>query len=443
MLIGLTALLFCVVVPIVLVIAAIVWMVRKISAGSPAPAVASARAPLDEFEQLVQRWVAQGRLANDAAAQVHALIAEERLSHMPPAAAPAPIEPSAIPPIEAPAVVAPLSARPAAETSPQPTPLSVAAPAAGPAVGTSAPTAPREPWGERMGRALLSLRTRQTLLYLGAFLLVVSALVLVVFNWASFPPILQFALLAGVCGGLWAGGTWLARQSGLERAGAGLQAVGAVLVPVVAFSLSRPGLLDLEPRGAWLLASALSLPIYALAAWRIRHPLFAVAGCLSGASAVLAAFSGVDNQWLPLALVVTLLGYLLLAHWLKRVAPELAAGPYWVAQAGLPVALLFAALLWTNGDIDAGALAATVWAATAFCLLAAWLDRRSIWAWATALLAPAALFVSLGPTEALAYEWLPLALLALLAGYLPLARRLRPAAPKLANAPWFVAHAGA
>src|SRR3954467_14335017 len=108
---GLTALLFCVLVPIALVIAALAWIVRKVSGPAPAPAVASARAPLDEFEQLVQRWVAQGRLANSAAAQVHALIAEERLSHMPPAAAPASIEPSAIPPVEAPAVVAPLTAR--------------------------------------------------------------------------------------------------------------------------------------------------------------------------------------------------------------------------------------------------------------------------------------------------------------------------------------------
>ena len=33
-----------------------------------------------------------------------------------------------------------------------------------------------------------------------------------------------------------------------------------------------------HPRGAWLLASALSLPIYVLAAWRLRPPLFAVAG---------------------------------------------------------------------------------------------------------------------------------------------------------------------
>ena len=306
-LIGLIVFLFCIVVPIALVIAAIVWIVRKISGGSPGPAIASGRAALDELDQLVQRWAAQGRLADAAAAQVRALIAEERLAQTQPTPAPAPLVPSASPPAEVAPAVAPTQVQPAAEippaSAPMPVPLPVAPSASVPAVAADAPAAPREPWDERMGRALLSLRTRQTLLFLGAFLLVVSALVLVVFNWASFPPILQFALLAGVCGGLWAGGTWLARQSGLERAGAGLQAVGAVLVPVVAFSLSRPGLLDLEPRGAWLLASALSLPIYALAAWRIRHPLFAVAGCVSGASAVLAALSGVDNQWLPLALV--------------------------------------------------------------------------------------------------------------------------------------------
>jgi hypothetical protein len=445
-LIGLIVLLFCVVVPIALVIAAIVWIVRKLSAGPSAPAAAPARAPLDEFEQLVQRWAVQGRLSSDVAAQVRALIAQERHPQVQPSAAPA--APSVLPPAEhAPAeqvpVVAVPPAPPAAEapatsvTSPAHTPLVASATA----LAASASAAPREPWGERMGRALLALRTRQTLLFLGAFLLVVSALVLVVFNWASFPPILQFALLAGVCGGLWAGGTWLARQSGLERAGAGLQAVGAVLVPVVTFSLSRPGLLDLQPRGAWLLASALSLPIYALAAWRLRHPLFVVAGCLSGASAVLAALSGVDNQWLPLALIITLLGYQLLARWLDRAAPDLAVAPYWVAQVGLPLALLGAALLRLNADSSAGALAATLWAATAFYALPAWLERREIYAWAAALLLPTALFASLGPTQALPNQWLPLALLILMAGYLPLARWLQRAEPKLAQEPSIVAHA--
>ena len=112
------------------------------------------------------------------------------------------------------------------------------------------------------------------MLFLGAFLLFISALILIVFNWASFSPILQFALIAGVCGGFWAGGAWLIRNTDLDRAGAGLQAVGGVLVPVVAFSLSRPGLLDLAPRWGWLLASLLCVPIYAFAAWRLRRPIY-------------------------------------------------------------------------------------------------------------------------------------------------------------------------
>ncbi|HEU5098896.1 MAG TPA: hypothetical protein VFU22_07755 [Roseiflexaceae bacterium] len=459
-LVGLLAILLCVVVPLALAIAATVWIVRKVLSPSAAPAPASSpeRARLDEFDALLMRWVAQGRLASETAAQVRTLIAEDRYPQAQPklsaelpaadesraaetaqAVVPAALQPAELPPIVAPAQPGLVAAEaPAIEPAPAPTP---AIPPAGPAAAPGVPVAPREPWGERMWDALLSLRTRQTLLFLGAFLLVVSALVLVVFNWASFPPILQFALLAGVCGGLWAGGAWLARQSGLERAGAGLQAVGGVLVPVVAFSLSRPGLLDLQPRGAWLLASALSLPIYALAAWRLRHTLFAVAGCLSAASAVLAALSGVDNQWLPCALSLTLTCYLPLARRLKTIAPELAAGPYWVAQAGLPLALLAAGLLRANGDMDAGALAATAWAATAFYLLAAWLERREVWSWAAALLLPAALFASLGPTEALPMHWLPLALVALAAGYLPLARWLRRLEPRLAQAPAIVAHA--
>src|SRR4051794_2562153 len=82
-LIALIAFLLCVVVPIALVIALIVWIVRKISAGSPAaiPTHSLGQAAFDEFNSLVLRWAAQGRLSSDVAAQVRALIAEERLSH--------------------------------------------------------------------------------------------------------------------------------------------------------------------------------------------------------------------------------------------------------------------------------------------------------------------------------------------------------------------------
>ena len=215
-LIGLIAFLLCIVVPIALVVAAIVWIVRKVSNPSAAsvPSSSLRQESWDEFDGLVMRWVAQGRLSSDVAAQVRGLIAEERPSQTQPADASAPDAPTAIQLAEVAPVGAASQAPPADETTPVSAPMPAPLPVAPPpvlSIAASAPAAPHEPWGERLGQALLSLRTRQTLLFLGAFLLVVSALVLVVFNWASFPPILQFALLVGVCGGLWAAGTWFVR----------------------------------------------------------------------------------------------------------------------------------------------------------------------------------------------------------------------------------------
>ena len=67
-LIGLLALLLCVVVPLALVIAGVVWMVRKISHSSAASTPASSLdgASFDQLDGLVMRWVAQGRIASDS-----------------------------------------------------------------------------------------------------------------------------------------------------------------------------------------------------------------------------------------------------------------------------------------------------------------------------------------------------------------------------------------
>jgi hypothetical protein len=372
------ALIFCCPLLLVfLVIAGIVWLVRR-QPSPPAPlAPISSDARFDaQLEQVLQAWVAQGRLSHEVAAQVVALLREDRARP----AQPAPT----------------LAQQAAAPAAPQP--------AAAPLV-TAAPVAPKPSPGERLWGSLLALRTRQTLLFLGAFLLIVSALILVVFNWASFPPILQFALLAAVCGGLWGGGYWVSERWGITSAGIGLRAVGAALTPVVAFSLSRPGLLELTPQGGWLLASLLSLPIYALAAWRLRHMAYSVAVCLAAASAVLAALSFVDIQWLPVTLALVLAGYLPLAAWLRRRAPALAGGPFWVAHGGLPIALLWGTLWLTDGTIGYGALAATMFVAAGFYALAAWLERRPLWGWAVAVLAPLGLLATLMAWEAGPIWW--------------------------------------
>jgi hypothetical protein len=400
----------CPLLLLLLLIVGIVWLVRRSSgpaAPPPPPAPIWSDAIFDaQLGRTLDGWVAQGRMPHEIASQILVLLREDRSQQTQPVAASA--------------------------VAPQP-PIAIAPPVAtSPPAADAPPAIPERPLGERLWESLLALRTRQTLLFLGAFLLVVSALILVVFNWASFPPLLQFGLLAAVCGGLWGGGYWLSARWGLTGAGIGLRAIAAALTPVVAFSLSRPGLLDLTPRGGWLLASLLSLPIYALAAWRLRHVSYVVAGCLAAASTVLAALSFAGDQWLPAALVLVLAGYLPLARVLRRTAPTLAAGPSWVAYSGLPVALLWAVLWVTSGQIGYGALATTLFAAAGFAVLAAWLERRPLWGWAAAALAPLGLLATLAAWSAGPVWWalVPgvLALAALGLGTL-LERRMQAYAP--------------
>lgn len=380
-------LLFCFVLPVGLAVWLFVWLgrrARRSADTSVAPRLAE-QAMLDAFDRLVDRWAAAGRLAPALAEQLRALLAEERLARA--------------------GVTFPSAGSGAWQDGQDapgalPRPEAAVAPAA-----AAADRRPKVPWSERIGAAILSLRTRQTLLFLGSFLLVISALILIVFNWASFPPILQFALLAGVCAGFWGGGAWLARSPGLARAGAGLEIVGGVLVPIVAFSLSRPGLLDLAPRGAWLLTSAASLLVYLLASWRQRRLFFVVAASLSAANAVLASLGPIESQWLPLALVLALACYLPLVAWLRRRAPDLARGPEWVAHAGVPGALVAAVLALDAGALSASALAAALWAGAGFYLLAARLDRRLPWSWAAAALPLAGLPLTLRALDASAPWW--------------------------------------
>lgn len=412
---ALLAFLLCIVAPIGLVVGLIVWLVRR---GQPAAPPLDPAAGLRAAEQLFARWHAAGQLSDATLAQLRDLLAQER-------AAPAGALPTTglvAPPAPQPArasALAPAVAASIVADAPSLAPAGPALAAPGLAGAIPAPLPAGPSFGERFGSALVSLRTRQTLLFLGAFLLVVSALILIVFNWASFPPILQFALLAGVCAGFWGGGAWLIRNTDLDRAGAGLQVVGAVLVPVVAFSLSRPGLLDLAPRGGVLLAGLLSLPIYALAAWRLGRPVFSGGAAVSAAVAVLAALTGVPNAWLPLALVLTLASYLPLARLLSARAAALAPGPRWVAQAGVPLGLLVALLPVFDSGPE-GPAAAALWAGAGFYLLALVIERKLAWAWAAALLPVPALALTLGSLELPAPWWgLAPALLAL--AYLDLA----------------------
>lgn len=249
------------------------------------------------------------------------------------------------------------------------------------------------------------LRGPQVLLIFGVFLVVVSASVLVAFNWASFSPLLQFGLLAGVCGGLWGLGTWLSRKG--TRAGLGLQVAGGLLVPIVAFALTRPGLLDLLPRQSWLLTAGLSMVVYGLAAWRLRQPIFMIAACISLANTVLASMGLLAQQWMPASLIFTLCGFSLVAHLLRQSEPELSHGPRWIAHVAAPITVLVISLWhWLRpAQTDLITVAVTFWASCAFYVLALLLERKQRWAWPAAWLPLMALFVTLAAFDVKDYWW--------------------------------------
>jgi hypothetical protein len=389
------------------------------------------------FDRLLAAWAADGRLAPAAAGDVRALLADHVAALFPApdvAAAPAPV---AVTPIGVtPVAVTPVAVTPVAVTPVAVTPVAVAAPAPEPLAPDApppAPPAPRRPSAiEAIGAAALALDTRRALLYIGTFLLILSGVTLVVFNWNSLPALVQFAIIAGTTAGIWGGGAWMVRKPDLAVAGRNLQIVAALLMPVVGFALGRPGLLDLEPRPAWQLTSALSLAAYLLASWRTGRGFYSGAAAIAAVSTLLASLGAVDAGWQPAPTLLLLAAILGASRVLRVVAtPQLATGPRWVALIGGPLGALGAAALAVAGLVTSGAAAANLAAATIFCGAAYWAEARRPWLWAGLALAPGAVYAALLALD-ITLEPRTLALGVLALGYLilsePAATRHRPAA---------------
>lgn len=430
----LLAMLLCTALPAMLLLVLIVWLARRparprtVNPHVTSPARRTTPERFVEFDALVQRWVAEERLSPVVGATIRGLIAADYAAAgfgTLPAAAP----PAAAPPAPAPAAPPGDTAAPRAPVAPTPAP-------GAPAPATVAAEPPPRVSGRSWGAALFALGTRRALLYLGAFLLVVSSLTLVIFNWASFSPLVQFAILAGTTVALWRLGTWMARQPALGAAGANLQAVAALLVPVVGFALARPGLFDLAPRPAWQLASVVSLGLYLLAAWRTRRAFYAGAAVAAALSLIFAAPEALDQGWKSAVATIFLTALIPLTIRLRSAgATGPAMGVARVSLVGVPLLALGACTLYLAGLSDGLALGVTLLATALFCVLRYRVDGRVWWFWAAVAPPPLALVVILAEFNLLLrVQALALALLALAYLWLSAAleRRLRPAAAPLA-----------
>ncbi|GIV93339.1 MAG: hypothetical protein KatS3mg056_2048 [Chloroflexus sp.] len=149
--------------------------------------------------------------------------------------------------------------------------------------------------------ALLSMGARRTLLIIGTFLVMISSLVLVIFNWNRFPAIVQVAFLSAFTGGLWGAGHWMQQKTTLTTAGRNLQSVAMLMVPVVVFSFTRPGLLNLEGSLALLVTSTLSFLVYTIGAWRSQRLFYSLAASTAACAVLISSFWwwSVPASWQP------------------------------------------------------------------------------------------------------------------------------------------------
>lgn len=151
--------------------------------------------------------------------------------------------------------------------------------AAGPSVPVAPPKARREiqlptvEWGKLWEGAVqfvVSGMLLRGLLYLGAFMIVVSAGVLVVLFWDVFPPGIQLLFIALVPTAFYLAGWGVGRFLKLPEASAALTGIGALLVAVDFGAVYQfGGVLEFMPATTyWTVAAFVCSTLYWLTAWR-------------------------------------------------------------------------------------------------------------------------------------------------------------------------------
>lgn len=290
-----------------------------------------------------------------------------RVPPPPVTAAPAPVEPIELPlaeepsparqpsplppPIPSPGVLFPTAVVTEPSRVPPPPPPPVRPRAAAPV-----PAAPPEPSfsAADAGRAVIGWaaeRQADILLYVGAFLLSVAAIIFVAYQGGTLSGGIRFAVLTAYALGFLGLGLVLHRWERVREAGPVFLALGAILVPVdiVALRTQVLGEDQLPLDVLWLMGSTTCAALYFLLAIRGYGRLYALPGIPATLAAwgSLASVLGLPYEWFgPWFEVVGAVGYVVSLALLPR--RRVAA---WLL--GLAIAISALALLYTHGQVPA------------------------------------------------------------------------------------------
>jgi len=218
----------------------------------------------------------------------------------------------------------------------------------------STPPKPKRPpidWKKVRGRiaeAASSGALLRALLYLSAFMIVVSASVLVIRFWSSFPQILQLVFIAAVPISFYAGGWLLRTRLKLTQAGSVLTGIGAILVAVDFAAIYQFGGQAEKVNGPiyWLFVSIFCTALYAFSAWRIKGEFFDYLTLIGGGSALftLTRIPRLSIEWSIVSVTISAAVMTMLAgrFWKSgEKQHELARASRYLSQIILPVSLLY------------------------------------------------------------------------------------------------------
>jgi len=257
-------------------------------------------------------------------------------------------EPASIPEAVAPPV-AEIIVEPALPVPPKPAPSKPAPPPK-----KIAPPKPKEPpidWKKvrkRVAEAAASGALLRALLYLSAFMIVVSATVLVVRFWNNFPQILQLIFIAAVPISFYAGGWLLRSKLKLVQAGSVLTGIGAILVAVDFAAIYQFGGLAEQVNGPiyWLAVSIFCTALYAFTTWKIQGEFFNYLTLIGGGSALftLTRVPPLSMEWsiASVTFSATLMTVLAGRFWESEVKwHEFARASCYLSQILIPLSLLY------------------------------------------------------------------------------------------------------
>ncbi len=295
-----------------------------------------------------------------------------------PKPAPAPV------PLQAPKPVAAMVSAPVPQAAPAPKPAPQPAP-----VPPKAAKPPIE-WGKMWDSAVnfvVSGALLRAMLYLGAFMIVISMAVLVISFWNSFHPYLRVAFVFAVPMAFYVGGWLIRTRMKLVQAGRVITGVGALLVAVDFAALYQLAQLNVDINLYWLFAALMTTFLYVFTAYRTEGEFFDYLMFLGGVNVLLALTRvlHLPIEWTFAALPFAGAGMAGMAInlWPRAAAwRDTARAARYLPQVIMPIGLA-AALLAGGSTPQAGTMTAFLCAAIGYGLLA-W-KFPSVWQFGAAL----------------------------------------------------------